>query len=169
MVLSTSGRNGSSDLPANLGAQLPRLPDVFQRTFSGADKSYVFIDGGAVAYWTTPTGNSNASVSPLLNNSSNRYMAASPAAGVASGRFTSQPLFTTTPSLSDRTYYDWSEVNLGAMNRLMDRTLTSRVQLQQVFFSTPRHTLVAQGDWAREELLVAQRLREVFDGARVGD
>lgn len=48
------------------------IPDVFQRTFSGADKSYVFVDQGAVAYWTTPTGNTNASVSPLLNNSSNR-------------------------------------------------------------------------------------------------
>ena len=133
------------------------LPDVFQRTFSGADKSYVFIDQGAIAYWTTPTGNTNASVSPLLNNSSNRYMAASPAAGVASGRFTSQPLFTTTPSLSDKTYYDWSEVNLGAMNRLMDRTLTSRVQLQQVFLSTPRQTLVGQGDWAREDSMRYQR------------
>ena len=133
------------------------IPDVFQRTFSGADKSYVFVDGGAVAYWTTPTGNTNASVSPLLNNSSNRYMAASPAAGVASGRFTSQPLFTTTPSLSDKTYYDWSEVNLGAMNRLMDRTLTSRVQLQQILFSTPRHTLVAQADWAREDSMRYQR------------
>ena len=133
------------------------IPDVFQRTFSGADKSYVFIDGGAVAYWTTPTGNNNAAVSPLLNNSSNRYMAASPAAGVASGRFASQPLFTTTPTLSDATYYDWSEVNLGAMNRLMDRTLTSRVQLQQVLLNTPRHTLVAQGDWAREDSLRYQR------------
>ena len=61
------------------------IPDVFQRSFSGADKSYLFIDQGRVAYWTTPTGNTNASLSPLLNNSNNRYMAASPAAGVASG------------------------------------------------------------------------------------
>ncbi|MEY2879434.1 MAG: hypothetical protein RLZZ15_1814, partial [Verrucomicrobiota bacterium] len=133
------------------------IPDVFQRTFSGADKSYVFVDGGAVAYWTTPTGNTNASVSPLLNNSSNRYMAASPATGVASGRFTGQPLFTTTPTLSDKTYYDWSSVNLGAMNRLTDRTFTSRVQLQQVFLSTPRHTLVGSGDWAREDSMRYQR------------
>ncbi len=133
------------------------IPDFFQRTFSGADKSYLFIDQGAVAYWTTPTGNTNASISPLLNNSSNRYMAASPATGVAAGRFTSQPLFTTTPSLSDRTYYDWSSVNLGAMNRLTDRTLVARVQLQQVFFSSARQTLVGSGDWAREDSLRYQR------------
>jgi hypothetical protein len=133
------------------------IPDVFQRTFSGSDKSYLFIDQGALAYWTTPTGNTNASVSPLLNNSSNRYMAASPATGVASGRITNQPLFTTTPSLSDKTYYDWSSVNLGAMNRLMDRTMVARVQLQQVFLSTARQMLAGSGDWAREDSLRYQR------------
>ncbi len=154
----TTGLNGAGPAATRTAITSDaNLPDVFQRTFSGADKSYVFVDGGAVAYWTTPTGNTNTAVSPLLNNSSNRYMSASPAAGVASGRITSQPLFTTTPTLSDRTYYDWSEVNLGAMNRLMDRTLTSRVQLQQVFINTPRHTLVAQGDWAREDSMRYQR------------
>jgi outer membrane receptor for ferric coprogen and ferric-rhodotorulic acid len=154
----TYGLNGPG--PANTRTAITsdnNIPDVFQRTFSGADKSYLFIDQGAVAYWTTPTGNTNASISPLLNNSSNRYMAASPATGVASGRITSQPLFTTTPSLSDKTYYDWSEVNLGAMNRLMDRTLQYRVQLQQIFLNTPRHTLVGSGDWAREDSMRYQR------------
>ncbi|MCX6951579.1 MAG: hypothetical protein NTV51_05260 [Verrucomicrobia bacterium] len=131
------------------------IPDVFQRTFSGNDRSYVFIDQGAVAYWTTPTGNS--ANTPLANNSSNRYMAPSPAAGVASGKFTSQPLFTTTPTLSDSTYYDWSSVNLGAMNRLMDRTIVSTVQLQQVFFTTPRQQLAGQADWLREDSMRSQR------------
>ena len=133
------------------------IPDFFQRTFSGSGQSYVFVDQGAVAYWTAPTGNTNASVSPLLNNANNRYMGASPATGVAAGRFTSQPLFTTTPSLNDKTYYDWSEVNLGAMNRLTDRTLVARVQVQQVFLSTPRHTVVGSGDWAREDSRRYQR------------
>lgn len=110
-----------------------------------------------MAYWTAPTGNTNASVSPLLNNSNNRYMGASPATGVASGHITSQPLFTTTPSLNDKTYYDWSEVNLGAMNRLTDRTLVARVQVQQVFYNTPRQTLVGSGDWAREDSRRYQR------------
>ena len=131
------------------------IPDVFQRSFSGNDRSYLFIDNGSVAYWTAPTGNS--ALTPLANNTSNRYMAASPAAGVASGRFTAQPLFTTTPSLSNKTYYDYSEVNLGAMNRLTDRTRTAFVQVQQVFFNTPRQTLVGQGVWMREDSLRYQR------------
>ena len=131
------------------------IPDVFQRSFSGNDRSYVFIDHGAIAYFTAPTGNS--ALTPLANNSSNRYMGASPAAGVASGRFTSQPLFTTTPSLSDKTYYDYARVNLGAMNRLTDRTRTSTVQVQQVFFNTPRQSLVGEFNWGREDSLRYQR------------
>jgi len=131
------------------------LPDVFQRSFAGNDRSYVFIDGGAVALFTPPTGNS--ANTPLANNTTNRYLAPSPASGVASGRFSAQPLFTTTPSLSDDTYYDYTATNLGAMNRLMDRTQTSYVQLQQVIFHTPRHSLVLQGDWLREDSLRYQR------------
>jgi outer membrane receptor protein involved in Fe transport len=131
------------------------IPDYFQRSFSGNDRSYVFIDEGRIAYWTTPTGNSGTT--PLANNTSNRYMAPNPAAGVASGRFTSQPLFSTIPTLSNDTYYDWRRVNLGAMNRLMDRTLTSMISLQQVLLSSGRQSLVVQGDWLREDYLRYQR------------
>jgi outer membrane receptor protein involved in Fe transport len=135
------------------------IPDVFQRSFSGNDRSYVYIDGGAITYWTTPTGNSNNSVSPLLNNSNNRYMAPNPTAGYnpSTGKTASQPLFTTGPSLSNDTYYDWHRTNLGAMNRLVDRTRTSTVNVQQIFFSTPRHSLVALGDYLREDYLRFQR------------
>ena len=133
------------------------IPDVFQRTFSGNDRSYVFIDGGAITLWTTPTGNTNASVSPLLNNSTNRYMAPSPAGGVVSGRITAQPLFTTTPSLSNDTYYDWHSINLGAMNRLMDRVHSPSLNIQQIFLSTPRQLLSAQGDYLREDYMRYQR------------
>ncbi len=154
----TYGQNGAGPLATRTPITSDNnIPDVFQRTFSGSDRSQVFVDNGVVAYWTTPTGNTNASVSPLLNNSNNRLMAPSSAAGVVSGRFTSQPLFTTIPSLSDKTYYDWTETNLGAMNRLTDRTLTAYAQLQQIFLHTPRHTLVGQADWQREDSLRYQR------------
>jgi hypothetical protein len=43
------------------------------------------------------------------------------------------------------------------MNRLMDRTLTSYVQLQQIFLNTPRQSLVGLGDWQREDSLRYQR------------
>jgi outer membrane receptor protein involved in Fe transport len=152
----TYGQNGAGPLATRTPITSDNnLPDVFQRSFSGNDRGYVFVDDGRVAYWTTPV--SNSANTPLANNQNNRYLAPSPAAGVASGRFTSQPLFTTTPSLSDKRYYDYEEINLGAMNRLMDRTQVSYAQLQQVILNTPRHLLVAQADWLREDSMRYQR------------
>lgn len=150
------GQNGAGPLATRTPITSDNnLPDFFQRSFSGNDRGYVFIDNGAIAYWTTP--NSNSATTPLANNQNNRYLAPSPAAGVTSGRFNNQPLFSTTPSLSDKRYYDYEEINLGAMNRLMDRTQTSYASLQQVLLNTPRHTLVAQADWLREDSMRYQR------------
>lgn len=152
----TYGQNGAGTLATRTPITSDNnIPDVFQRSFSGNDRSYVFIENGAAALFTPPTA--NTANTPLANNSSQRYLAPSPAAGVASGRFSSQPLFTTTPSLSDGTYYDYENINLGAMNRLMDRTQVGYVQLQQLFFSTPRQTLFAQADYMREDSMRYQR------------
>ena len=41
------------------------IPDVFQRTFSGADKSYVFIDGGAVDRKSTRLNSSHGGISRM--------------------------------------------------------------------------------------------------------
>jgi outer membrane receptor protein involved in Fe transport len=58
----TYGQNGAGPLATRTPITSDNnIPDVFQRTFSGSDRSQVFVDNGAVAYWTTPTGNSNAS------------------------------------------------------------------------------------------------------------
>ncbi len=152
----TYGQNGAGTLATRTPITSDNnIPDVFQRSFSGNDRSYVFIDNGAIAHFGSPTAHSQAT--PIANNSSQRYLAPSPAAGVASGRFTTQPLFTTTPSLSSKEYYDYENINLGAMNRLTDRTIVSYVQLQQLFFNTPRQSLALQADWLREDSLRYQR------------
>ncbi len=150
------GQNGAGPLATRTPITSDNnIPDVFQRSFSGNDRSYVFVDGGAVAHFTAPLANTQNT--PLANNGNQRYLAPSPAAGVASGRFAAQPLFTTTPSLADDRYYDYRSVNLGAMNRLMDRTQTSYVQVQQLVFNTGRQSLVVQGDWLREDSMRYQR------------
>ncbi len=152
----TYGQNGAGPLATRTPITSDNtIPDAFQRTFSGNDRSYVFVDNGAVALFTTPVGISGTT--PLANNTSNRYLAPSPAGGVASGRFNNQPLFTTTPSLGNDTYYDYTSINLAAMNRLMDRTQTSYVQVQQLLLNTPAQTLFAQADWLREDSMRYQR------------
>ncbi len=46
----------------------------------------------------------------------------------------SQPLFSTTPTVRDKSIYDWSSINLSAPNRLIDRVLTTNLQIDQRFF-----------------------------------
>jgi hypothetical protein len=132
------------------------VPDYFNRTFLGSTRSFLYIDQGGIANWTLP--NVSVSTVPLLsaslglNSSGNmRLMSASPAAGSSAGLITAQPLFTTTPTVSDKAMYDWSSINLASVNRVLDDTRTSTVQLDQVLLNTPRHMVAAQFGWMRED------------------
>ena len=72
-------------------------------------------------------------------------------AGASPGRYTNQPLFTTTPVISDKSIYDWSEVNLASVNKVMDQTDSYNVEIDQLIFNTPRHMLAAQAGFFRED------------------
>jgi outer membrane receptor protein involved in Fe transport len=132
------------------------LPDYFNNSFDGATSSVIFVDQSKVAFWGMPQTTVN--IPPLFSPTGNstrtsgtiRYMSPSPASGSAAGRITAQPLFSTTPSVSSKAMYDWSKINLSAMNSFSDENEVSNVQLDQVFFSTPLHSLVGQVAWLRE-------------------
>jgi hypothetical protein len=68
-----------------------------------------------------------------------------------------QPLFVTTPTISDKSIYDWSSINLAAPNRLMDRTVTTNFQVEQEFFNTSRQLLAGQLAFMREDSQRYQR------------
>ena len=84
-------------------------------------------------------------------------LATTPQSGATLGRSTTQPLFTTTATVGDKSLYDYSSINLGAPNRAHTRTVTSQVQIDQLFFNTPRHTLAGQFGLMREDSLQMQR------------
>ena len=74
-------------------------------------------------------------------------MSVSAGGGVAAGRVTGQPLFTTTSVVRDRAIYDHTTINLTSINRVRDRSLTSinrvrdrsltgSVNLDQIFLNT---------------------------------
>jgi hypothetical protein len=65
-----------------------------------------------------------------------RLMSVSAGGGVAAGRFTGQPLFTTTSVVRDRAIYDHTTINLTSINRVRDRSLTGSVNLDQIFLNT---------------------------------
>ena len=125
--------------------------------FGGADaRSYYRIGApGETPYFTAPTVNTNTT-SPLLNAVTNtvRFVQTTQV-----GFFgTAQPLFASPAAISDKSIYDWEEVNLGAMNRQWDDTSMYLAQLDQVFINTPKHVLAGQVTFMREDSKQLQNL-----------
>ena len=131
------------------------VPDYFNRSFTGSGRFYAYIGPGGLEL--LGTSGSTSSTNPGTGSGTLRYMSVSAGTGIAAGRFTGQPLFTTTPSFSSRSLYDWNEQNLQAMNRVMDRTITGAVQIDQNFVDTPMHRIDAQVAFLREDSQRYQR------------
>lgn len=131
------------------------MPDYLLNTFTGSSRSQIFVDQAGLGYWTTPT--SNSGTAPGSGGQPIRFVSSSGAAGIALGHVASQPLFTTTPSVSDQDLYDWESINLAAVNRIWDRTATTSANLDQVVFNTPRQSLFMQAAFLREDSMRYQR------------
>ena len=149
---------------ATVGTFTGTPPDYFNNSFTGSNHNFLFIDQGGVGYWTTPSTFSNATplagattAGPTSGGQSDRFMAPSSASGVTLGRYTGQPLFTTTPTINSKALYDWTDVNLASVNRAWDRNITASIKLDQIFFSTQRQMLAAQVSAMREDSLRYQR------------
>ncbi len=125
------------------------FPSYFNRNFTGSGRFYAYVGPSGIEL--LGTSGSTLSTTPATGSGTLRYMSVSAGAGIAAGRFTSQPLFTTTPSVSSKSLYDWSEQNLQAMNRIMDRTFTSSVLVDQNVIDTAMHRVDAQFGFFRED------------------
>lgn len=138
------------------------LPYYLYRAGTMQTRSNIYVDQGGIAYWTTPSTNNPASnpFTPAANTQSVRLMQSginlgSPTA--SPGRYTNQPLFTTTPSVSSKDIYDWSDINLSSVNRLMDRSDTFMAEVDQRVFQTQRQMLAFQLGFFREDSTRYQR------------
>ena len=63
---------------------------------------------------------------------------------VLANPYPNQPLFLTALPVTNRSIYDWLNVNLGSANRYQVSAETSTATLDQIFLSTPRQKLAAQ-------------------------
>ena len=142
-------------------------PDYFSATLLGGSHSQMFIDQSGLGYWSAPQAFNNTSAllpgttvrGPTAGGQAVRFLQTTGIAGATgtAAKPTAQPLFVTTPTISDKSMYDWSKINLSAPNRLMDRTLTTNVQLEQEFLNTNRQLLVGQVAFMREDSQRYQR------------
>ena len=112
-------------------------------------RSIIFVDRGAVDLWTTGyiSGiNANGIPSPDFHpvTGHQRFIETAPPPRVG-------PLAPTSVSITDRSIYDWSEVNISAANWNHDKTDSYQAQLEHFFLNTPRHLLAVQLGFRREE------------------
>ena len=118
---------------------------------AGSDlaRSIIFVDRGAMDLWTTGyiSGiNANGIPTPDFhpNTGHQRFIETAPPPRVG-------PLAPTSVSITDRSVYDWSEVNIAAANWSQDKINSYQLQLEHFFLNTPRHVLAMQLGWRREE------------------
>ncbi|ACB77553.1 TonB-dependent receptor plug domain-containing protein [Opitutus terrae] len=117
----------------------------------GSADSQVFIDeNGQITHWSAATGATGTNPSQTIQP--NRFLAPNSREGQANNYGTgTQPLWSTVPSIADKSIYDWSSINMAAPNRIWDKAEISTVQLDQIFLNTPRQTLAGQFTFLREE------------------
>jgi hypothetical protein len=130
-------------------------PDYFSATYLGNSDGQLYIDPSGATYWASPRGTTSTAGPTLATQQAARYLQPTAAAGPTfSGtapRPFNQPLFNTTPTISDKSIYDWSSINLDAPNYFNDNTKTYNLQLDQVFLHSAMQTLALEVTFMRED------------------
>jgi len=127
-------------------------PDVFSAGYLGNDASQMFIDQSGLTYWAAPRGTTSTTSPNAATLQAARYLqlTAGPGMSGTAGR-PANPLWSTTPTISDKSIYDWSEINLSAPNRFWDKTTTYNASIDQIIFDSTMQTLAAQVSFMRED------------------
>ena len=152
----------------------PITASTFPTTFNGINIDYlnnspliaagaVFVDRDGLKYWSAPSTFGNLTTGPISGAQTVRFLQSSGGAGIVGGKPGNQPLFTTTPTVRDKSLYDWSSINLASSNFDRDRVITSSAQLDQHFFGTGRQSLDGQAAFIRED---SQRYRRDYVGGQ---
>ena len=136
------------------------IPDYFTRSYYGAKSGQTlaewYIGQGGLEYMQAQGSQTNAN-NPDSPATGPRLMSSNSMAGAAGGVVSpTQPLFSTTPTVSS-SFYDWQNINIAAVNRVMDRTTTGSVQLDQNFVNTTRNRIDLQVSFLRERSLRYKR------------
>ena len=125
--------------------------DYFSASFLGFNDSQLFVDQNGVGSWSSPNGWPGNTPSGTIQTY--RFVQTT---GTADARGTgvrsnTQPLFLTTPTVSDKSIYNYEDINISAVNRFWDRNETYSVQLDHVFLHDSFQTLAVQANFFRED------------------
>lgn len=141
----TTANFGTVAVPDN------RNIDFFSATYLGFNDSQLFIDQGGIGYWASPNGWGGNTPSGTAQTQRLLQTTGTADARGTGVRSNSQPLFLTTPTVSDKSIYDYENLNISAVNRFWDRTETFNVQLDQIVIQNALQTLAVQANFFRED------------------
>lgn len=124
-------------------------------TFTGTLPSY-FAGGATNQVWAFVDQDGLGLLSSTVTTSSTTPVTASTGRRLVTttadptGYLASQPLIADSYAVSSKDLYDWSSINLAALNRVDDETQTFTANLEQIFIESQRQTLAVQLAWFRE-------------------
>ena len=135
--------NGVQNPTAFGSAQNP-IPSYFITVGSTGrvNSNMAVYPDGSVGYW----GPGHAVTSIVLATGAGQSQFLTTSAPVLAN----QPLFAGDPSVTDKSLYDWTSINLGAVNYLNEKTETTTFGLEHFFLNTPRHVLALQAGYFKE-------------------
>lgn len=140
--------NGTPSAQTYSIATLPLY--LLNTTGSGRTNSLLLVDGdGSVKYWGQPEGTTNNN--PGARNQGNIGFQVNTNSPVELVQGLSAPGLFNDFSVTDRRIYDWTSVNLAAMNYLRESTKTTFVNLEHFFLNTGRQTLALQLGYFAED------------------
>ena len=116
-------------------------------------RSQLYVEpDGTIPYWTTGRQSGRTASTATPPN------LASPDTATGNSRLVESapppkegPLWAATVALTDKSRYDWDNINLAAPNWASNRVRTYTATLEQFFLSTSRHMLGMELGWNREE------------------
>lgn len=140
-VTQTFTVNGVRQAPVTT---LATVPNGIGKFGSSNVRNLQFIDGGVVQFMVKGGNPSNNANTPqqLLQSSL-------PAEA--------RPLWKI-PGSTDKSLYDWTEINLAAPNYETNRADIFNAKLEQAILATPRHQLFFEAAWRREDQLNYRRM-----------
>ena len=136
-----SARIDGTRVPGNFTAT--SLPTYFASN-NLRDQSVLFIDtDGSIGYWGP--GRTTSAATPGTPNQNIVIVNTTPEQIRAT-----QPLFSSDPSVTSKEIYDWSKVNLAAMNRINETVNVTHLQGEQIILDSQRHSIAVQAGYFRE-------------------
>jgi outer membrane receptor protein involved in Fe transport len=140
-----NGVQPSTVYPQSQDGSLP--PGLISQGTGFYNRPGFFIDRtGPALYTVNRTSTTN---SPGGANTNVRYLES--ATDILRLRGSTMPLFTA-PGISDKSLYDWEEINYVAPNYNKDKADIYSVTLEQFFLNTPRQILAARVGWYMEDV-----------------